>query len=54
MKDYKFLDPDNDKYEIIIPREVVKQIIVEYLQKTYYWTIMISFFMIGFLFGKLV
>jgi hypothetical protein len=28
MKHYKFLDPDDDKYEIVIPREVIKDIIL--------------------------
>ncbi len=51
MSKYKFPDPDNEGYEIIIPTEVTKDIIREYLQKTYYWSVGLACFIIGFLIG---
>lgn len=54
MKDYRFTDPDNEGYEIIIPKNVVKDVIIGYLQTTYYWSVAIGCFLIGFLIGVLV
>jgi len=54
MKDYGFPDPDNDGYEITIPEYVVRDIVRDYLQKTYYWSIAIGSFLIGFLLGVIV
>lgn len=51
MRDYGFPDPDNDGYEIIIPNGVVKDIIRDYLQKTYYWSVALGCFIIGLLIG---
>jgi len=51
MKKYSFPDPDNEGYEIVIPHEIVKNIIVNYLQKTFYWSIGILCLLIGFLIG---
>ena len=51
MKNYRFPDPDNEGYEIIIPREVTKDIIRDYFQKTYYWSVSVFSFLIGFLLG---
>ena len=51
MKEYSFPDPDNDGYEIIVPDYVIRDIIIDYLRKTYYWSIAISSFLIGFLLG---
>jgi hypothetical protein len=51
MKSHKFPDPDNDGYEIIVPDYVIRDIIIDYLRKTYYWSIAISSFLIGFLLG---
>lgn len=51
MKEYTFPDPDNDGYEIIIPTEVVKDITLSYLRTTYYWSISILSFIVGFLLG---
>lgn len=51
MKKYSFPDPDNDVYEIIIPDEIVKDIIINYLQKTFYWSIGTLCLLIGFLIG---
>lgn len=54
MKEYGFPDPDNDGYEIIIPDSVVKDIVMNYIQKTYYWSIGLACLVIGFLIGVLV
>lgn len=51
MKQYKFPDPDNDGYEIVIPNEITKDIIKNYLQTTYYWAVGIFCLIIGFLLG---
>jgi hypothetical protein len=51
MKTFKFPDPDNEDYEIIIPREVVREILDDYLQKTYYWSVSFFCIIIGFLLG---
>jgi len=51
VKDYVFPDPDNDGYEITIPDYVTRDIIRDYIQKTYYWSIAIACFLIGLLVG---
>jgi hypothetical protein len=53
MKEYKFPDPENEGYEIIVPSTVTRDIIINYLQKTYYWSVAIGSGMIGFLLGVL-
>jgi len=54
MKEYKFPDPDYEGWEITVPKDVVKDIIMAYLQKTYYWAVGIGCLLIGFLAGVLV
>jgi hypothetical protein len=54
MKDYKFLDPDDDRYEINIPREVVKDIILGHTRTTYYWSVGFLCFLSGTFFGILI
>ena len=54
MKEYYIDHPEKDKYEIEIPKNIVKQIIIDYLGKTYYWTIAILSGMIGFMLGLIV
>ena len=39
MKEYSFPDPDNEGYEIVIPKEIVKDIVIDYLKRTYYWSV---------------
>lgn len=51
MKPYKFDDPDYEGYEIEVPKNVVKDIILEYLRKTYYWPVAILSGLVGFLLG---
>ena len=51
MKEYKFPDPDYEGWEITVPRDVVKDIIITYLQKTYYWAVGVGCFLIGLLVG---
>lgn len=51
MRDYNFPDPDNDKYEITIPDNIVRDIVKDYIQRTYYWSISIGCLIIGFLLG---
>lgn len=53
MKTYKFDDPDYEGYEIEIPAHVIKDIILDYLRKTYYWPVAILSGVIGFLLGVL-
>jgi hypothetical protein len=54
MKEYGFRDPDDDNYEITVPSYVVRDIIISYLQKTYYWSVAVTCFIIGTLFGILI
>ena len=54
MKEYKFDDLDNDGYEIIIPKEVVKNILIHHYAKTFYWAVGLFSFIIGFLIGVIV
>lgn len=54
MKPYKFPDPDYEGYEIEIPGSIVKDIILDYLKTTYYWTVAILSGVVGFLLGVLV
>jgi hypothetical protein len=53
MKPYRFPDPDYEGYEIEIPVPVVKNIIIEHLQKTYYWSVALLSGLVGFLLGVL-
>jgi len=50
---YYMDDPHNDKYEVEIPRNIVNNIIKDYMMKTYYWVVGIGGIMIGFLLGLL-
>lgn len=54
MKSYRFDDPENEGYEIEVPKYVVKDIIIEYLRSTYYWSVGLFCFIIGVLLGVLV
>jgi hypothetical protein len=54
MKEYKFDDLDNDGYEIVIPKEVVKNILIHHYAKTFYWTVGLFSFIVGFLTGVIV
>lgn len=54
MKQYKFPDTDKEGYEIIIPDNVTRDIIRDYLQKTYYWSVATGSFLIGLLLGVLI
>jgi hypothetical protein len=51
MKNYSFPDPDKDGYEIIIPTEVVKDIILQHMRNTFYWSVGLLSFIIGILIG---
>ncbi len=54
MKKYKFEDLDNEGYEIEVPTEVVKDILLDYFKNTYYWTVGLLSFVIGILLGVLI
>jgi hypothetical protein len=54
MREYSFPDPDNDGYEIVIPKEIIKDIIIDYLKRTYYWSVGIFCVIIGILLGVLI
>jgi len=54
MKDYTFDDEENDGYEIVVPKDIVSQIIDDYRIKTFYISIGILSFIIGTLFGVLI
>lgn len=54
MKEYRFPDTDKEGYEIIIPDNVTRDIIRDYLQKTYYWSVAMGSFLIGLLLGVLI
>lgn len=54
MKQYTIEDTDNPEYEIIIPNEVVTQIIRDYRDKTFYIAVGLMSGIIGFLVGVLV
>lgn len=54
MKQHRFTDPDDDKYEITIPGEVVKEIILNYMKTTYYWSVGLMAFIIGILIGVII
>jgi len=54
VKEFKFLDPDDDRYEISIPREVIKDIILSHTKTTYYWSIGFLSFLLGTFFGILI
>ena len=51
MKEYRFPDTDKEGYEIVIPDYVTRDIIRDYLQRTYYWSVGIGCFLIGLLIG---
>ncbi len=54
MKQYRFPDTDKEGYEIIIPDNVTRDIIRDYLQKTYYWSVAMGSFLIGLLLGVII
>lgn len=54
MKTYSFPDPDNDGYEIVIPTEVIKDIILQHTKTTFYWSVGIFSFIVGILLGVIV
>lgn len=54
MKQYSFPDPDNEGYEIVVPTEVVKDIILTYLRTTYYWSIGLLSLIVGILLGVII
>lgn len=54
MKKYTFDDPDYEGYEIEIPQSLVKDIIIDYLKKTYYWPVAILSALVGLLVGVLI
>ncbi len=51
MKKYSFDDPDYEGYVIEVPDYVIRDIIMEYMRKTYYWSTGILCLIIGFLLG---
>jgi len=51
MKNYSFPDPDNEGYEIIIPTEIVKDIVLQHMRTTFYWSVGLFSFIIGILTG---
>ena len=51
MKQYTIEDTDSPEYEIVIPNEVVTQIIRDYREKTFYITVALAGGIIGFLLG---
>jgi len=53
VKSYKIDDPDYEGYQIEVPKDVVKDIVLGYLTKTYYWTVGILSALVGFLLGVL-
>jgi hypothetical protein len=54
VKQYRFPDTDKEGYEIIIPDNVTRDIIRDYLQKTYYWSVAMGSFLIGLLLGVII
>jgi hypothetical protein len=54
MKQYSFTDPDDEEYEITIPSEVVREIILNYMKTTYYWSVGILSFVVGILLGVII
>lgn len=54
MKKYNFDDPDYEGYEIEVPDNIVRDILLDYLRKTYYWSVALGSFIIGFLLGVVV
>jgi len=53
MKEYRFSDLDGLGPDLIIPDNVIRDIIRDHLQKTYYWSVALGSFLIGFLLGVL-
>ena len=54
MKTYSFPDPDNEGYEIVIPAVVIKDIILQHMRTTFYWSVGIFSFIIGILLGVII
>lgn len=54
MKEYTFDDQDNEGYEIVVPKDIVSQIIDDYRAKTFYLSVSMLSFIIGILFGVLI
>lgn len=42
---------DDGEFEIEIPKDITKQIISDYLEKYYLWSLSLGIFIIGFLLG---
>jgi len=53
-KTYYIDHPTKDDYEIEIPNTIRDQIIKDFFQRTYYWSVGILCTMVGFLLGVLV
>lgn len=51
---YYIEDPDNQDSVIPVPEEVRTSIIIDYLQKTYYWSVALGCLIIGTFFGILI
>lgn len=54
MKKYTFEDDVNEGYEIIVPSEVVRQIIHDYRIKTFYLSVSALSIIVGLLLGILI
>lgn len=54
MKQYSFPDPDNEGYEIVIPKEVIKDITISYMKTTFYWSVGLMAFISGILIGIMI
>lgn len=53
-KTYYIDHPEKKNYEIEIPSLVRDQIVIDFLMRTYYWSVGIGGMLIGFLLGVLV
>lgn len=54
MKDYTFDDDEKEGYEIVVPKDTVREIIDDYRTKTFYLSVSLLSFIIGMLFGVLI
>lgn len=54
MKQYRFPDTDNEGYEIIVPNEVVREVIHDYRVKTFYLSVSSLSLIVGLLLGILI
>jgi len=54
MKTYSFPDPDNDKYEIVIPPDIIKDVILQHVKTTFYWSVGLFSLIIGILIGIII